>query len=392
MVIELREFEQIWLPQNALSHAQAQRLQREFAAQVEVRWLFDMQQWTLTAQGWVGSIALDGLELRLKPKMPLRNLFRLLEIADNLPIHNLPDIAHSDTIDDFYERLATRLAHLILRRTKQGLYQAYEAKMAQLPYVRGRLEIAKIRAGQLNLPVQFAEISADNPHNQLLLAALHHILRTNLLSHEKRAAVRQAYRQLRNAITLREFTPRERLTYTRLNADYEQMHALCRFFLTHTMPLHEAGSAETLPFLVNMAALFECFVAQWLTRNLPDAYQLRIQERSGLADGKIQIAIDLVIVERATGLVKMVLDTKWKSAEKPANNDIYQITFYANTRHSPQAILIYPTTLTHPLDETIRDVRLRTLVFDVAENIEKAGRLFLDSLLDRDTNNDTMLK
>ena len=381
MVIELREFERVRLAQDKLSHTQAKRLQHAFAAQVTVRWLFDTQQWELIAQGWAGAINLDGLELHLKPKIPLQNLFHLLEIANNLPIRHLPNLVHSQTVDDFYARLAARLTQLISRRLKQGLYQAYETRTARLPYVRGRLDVAQIRAGHITLPVRFDEISADNPHNQLLLTALSQLLRTNLLSNEKRTVARQAYRQLRRVITLQAFDPRQRLTYTRLNADYEQMHTLCRFFLTHMMPLHETGSAETLPFLVNMAALFEQFVAQWLTDNLPDAYQLHIQERSSLADGKIQIAIDLVIVERATGLVKMVLDTKWKSAEKPANDDIYQIAFYANTRHSPQAILIYPAPLKHPLDETIRDVRLRTLVFDVTDSIDNAGKKFMIDLL-----------
>ncbi len=42
-------------------------------------------------------------------------------------------------------------------------------------------------------------------------------------------------------------------TYNRLNADYEPMHALCRFFLNNSGPTHERGDRPMLPFLVNMS-------------------------------------------------------------------------------------------------------------------------------------------
>ena len=392
MIIVLQEFEKTQLAASVLSHQWARHLQTHYAAQVDVRWLFEREQWEMTAQGWVGSIPLGDHELQLRPKIPLHNLFHLLDVADNLILHELPDVVQSDSVADFYSRLAQRLARAVLQRVQRGLFQSYEPRQARLPYVRGRVLAHQIGPARLDLPVQYAELSADNQHNQLLLAALHSILRTRLLTESAGSVVRQAYRKLRGSITLDLNLPLRDLAYTRLNADYRPMHVLCRFFLTRTMPFHALGSAETLPFLVNMATLFERFVAQWLMRHLPAAYRLRVQERSGVADGKIQIAIDLVIVERATGRVLMVLDTKWKSAEKPANDDIYQVAFYANTRHSPQAILIYPAPLTHPLDETIRDVRLRTLTFDVSQPVDSAGNAFLEKLLDTDTTNDTMTK
>ena len=44
-------------------------------------------------------------------------------------------------------------------------------------------------------------------------------------------------------------------TYNRLNADYEPMHALCRFFLENSGPAHARGDRSMLPFLVNMPRL-----------------------------------------------------------------------------------------------------------------------------------------
>ncbi|MGB1251714.1 MAG: McrC family protein [Candidatus Promineifilaceae bacterium] len=382
MVFVVQEFEPIHLDAHALSHAEARHLQTQYATQLAVQWLFEREQWQLSAKGWVGAISLGRDELLIRPKIPLANLYHLLEVADNLPLRYFSQITHGASISDFYERLAAQLAKRILRRVQVGLFQAHQSKSARLPYVRGRLAVAKMRPGQLAFPVTYSEVSADNPHNQLLLATLQIILRTHLLSNQTRQLARQAYRKLSPQVSLVSFPMplRTRLNYSRLNAEYEQMHVLCCFFLRHTMPHHERGSAATLPFLVDMAALFERFVAQWLQKNLPAAYQLRVQERSGVAGGKIQMAIDLVIVERATGQVKMVLDTKWKSAEKPANQDIYQVAFYANSCHSPEAVLIYPSQLAQPFDETIRDVRLRTLTFDVSDSIDNAGKKFMIEL------------
>jgi 5-methylcytosine-specific restriction enzyme subunit McrC len=50
-------------------------------------------------------------------------------------------------------------------------------------------------------------------------------------------------------------------TYNRLNADYEPMHALCRFFLENSGPTHERGDRSMFPFLVDMSRLYELFVA-----------------------------------------------------------------------------------------------------------------------------------
>jgi len=57
--------------------------------------------------------------------------------------------------------------------------------------------------------------------------------------------------------------------YIRQNADYATLHALCRFFLEQAGPTHELGRHRMLPFVVEMAALFERFVVAWLRVHLP---------------------------------------------------------------------------------------------------------------------------
>jgi len=87
-------------------------------------------------------------------------------------------------------------------------------------------------------------------------------------------------------------------------ADYETSHALCRFFLEHTGPALGAGSHQVLPFLVNMARLFERFVAEWLRAHLPEG--LELQDQEDVPTGELwglSFTIDMVLVrsrDRAT--------------------------------------------------------------------------------------------
>ena len=386
-MIELVEYGSVDVPVARLSEDAVVRLQSRYNRQLTVQLqMVGSRYWRLTAHGWVGSIPLDDVVVLIRPKIPLPNLFKLIEIAWDFNFKPLDGVISSNSISGFFNRLAGWLAQQVLLRSGRGLHRAYVGHEESLPYVRGRLHthrLAKmVGQGSTQVPVRFEEISADIPHNQVLLAALDIVLRNPMLSGDVLKQVQKAHRLLRSAVSRVSFTDDEigALHYDRLNADYRSMHTLCRFLMTNSAPLHEPGEQEMLPFLIDMAQLFEKFVARWLSLHLPDTLRLSTQERSTLAEGQINIAIDLVLLDNVTNAVLCVLDTKWKSAEKPSNDDIYQISFYANSRNSPSAALIYPSSLRNPLSTTIRDIALETLVFDVSAEIDAAGKQFMIQL------------
>ncbi len=379
-VIELKEYESVAVPFEALPEVVIGQIQTGYPHILKVELLvYPEKQWQLTAAGTVGTIVLDDVTVLIRPKIPLSNLFRLIDIAHDLKIRHLPNFMGSQTVQDFYDRLAARLAQLVLVRVRQGLFRSYRERNAKLPYVRGRLRVRELKMGELKVPVRYEKFSADIPHNQCLLAALDRILRTGLCRVETQIQARKAFRALRDTVSLRSFSGKEQFDYSRLNGDYRPMHALCRFFLTHTAPLHATGQQEMPPFLIEMPTLFEQFIANWLCENIPDAYTLSVQERT-FVENALHVTIDLVIRERVSGNVWAVIDTKWKVPARPANSDIYQITFYANSHQSPRAILIYPTPLRAPVNTYIDNVHLHTLIFDVSDNIERAGQKFLAQL------------
>jgi 5-methylcytosine-specific restriction enzyme subunit McrC len=87
-----------------------------------------------------------------------------------------------------------------------------------------------------------------------------------------------------------------------------------------------------------------------------------------------------VIYNSNTQKAIAVLDTKYKTPDKPSNNDINQILAYAHFKQVKQAILIYPEKLQYHLGEVIHNVHIKTLNFSLDESPDKTGKTFLDSL------------
>jgi len=159
------------------------------------------------------------------------------------------------------------------------------------------------------------------------------------------------------------------------------MHALCRFLLEQQGPNLNRGQRMMQPFLINMARLYELFVAQWCSRHLPHPWQIKMQETVTVGqDDQLRFDIDLVLYD-GEGRVTAVLDTKYKTPDKAANADINQIITYAHAKGSSQAVLIYPVPLNKPLNAHLHDLHIRSLTFPVSGNLEKAGHHFLNELL-----------
>ncbi len=341
-------------------------------------------RYRLTPQGWVGWIpASSDLHLSLLPKVSLHNLFRMWQTAYRLPdIFWQDELVQVKSLREFYEGLAVILAKMVLHRSRQGFHQAYLPQTEALPYIRGRIS-------QLPQPPQTAVTcthhihTPDLPDNQILAYTLEQILRSRRCQETAQTAVRQAYRSLQGVVSFAEFEPGDcnGRFYTRLNQDYQPLHALCRFFLAHTGPSHQSGDHAIQPFLINMATLFEQFVAAWLRQNLPSPWQLKAQELVHIgANRDLQLQIDMVLYDK-NGNPHTILDTKYKTPIKPSQADISQIVTYAKAKNCHEAILIYPEPLPRPLDIWLDDLHIRSLTFSLDTDLEAAGQQFLQNAL-----------
>ncbi len=386
--IVLSEYQPHRLPREQLSDAVANHLWQHYARLVTVDFPSPKTdgEWQLTAQGWVGMVPIQrDLTLVLQPKVALTNLLGMVEVAYGLESFQiLRGLVAAATVPELFERLALLLAEQTLIRCRRGLHRPYQPREAATPFVRGRLRVVELlrRPTALAVPCTFHEQRVDVLDNQILHWTLHRILQSDLCGTESRPVVRQAVRILQPLVTLQPVTAddcRNRL-YTRLNADYAALHALAAFFLDANGPSHEPGAAASIPFVVNMARLYEQFVANWLQRHLPSTWQLQRQERHPLSN-ELHFAIDLVLYDRQTAHPVAVLDTKYKTPDRgPDTADVAQIVAYAAAKGVTNAILIYPQPLPEPLVTRVGGVQVRTLSFALAGDLDEAGRHLLDQL------------
>ncbi|MBN1460435.1 MAG: restriction endonuclease [Armatimonadetes bacterium] len=386
--IALTEYQPQAVPRAELPEAVARRLVDNYGTKVVLETPPFENDWRLTARGWIGWLPLGpDLVLHLRPRVPLANLFGMLEYAYRLKgLEILPDVVPSGSLAEFFQSLARVLAARVIDRARRGLYRSYLDEQDALPYLRGRLDLSEAlaRPHRVRLPCHYEENTADLADNQILVWTLHAILLTGLCQEHTETLVRKAFHALRSSVTLRPFKPDECLQqlYNRLNSDYLPLHALCRFFLESSGPTHERGEHRMLPFLIDMAHLFELFVAEWLRAHAPPELHVEVQDSIRLGEERaFEFVIDISLYDRATGRCLAVLDTKYKVDDKPSNDDISQVVTYAVAKGSDCAILVYPQAVQYHSVGTVGPVRVYVLGYPIDGDLEAAGQVFLSQLL-----------
>lgn len=387
--IELKEYEPRFFANDSLDEAAGRQIWLRYREQIEMvpPTFQTSHQWYLKPKGWVGHIPInESLFLIIKPKIELGNLFRMLEYAYDINFTHDGDLVSSDSLPEFYQRLANILAKKVIQRTLRGLYKEYFSCTDSLPFVRGRIATETMinKPWKVELSCHYQVNTSDNGENQILAWTLFCIARTGLCEGEIKKNVRQAYRGIHNFASLVPMGPSVcgGRHYNRLNYDYEPMHALCRFFLEMTGPFHEVGSESMLPFLIDMPKLYEQFVAEWLKKTLGYFYpgRFRLKKQAPLKIGlknKVEFRIDMVLEDVSTGRPICLMDTKYKIEETPSASDLHQVIAYAKALGCKQAFLIYPNTLKYPFSATVGgDIHVQAVTFGLDEDLEENGRLF----------------
>jgi len=388
--VELVEYQPVMVSEDSLSYELGEYIWKNYSNQVTIDFPSPKTdgRWRLQNLGWVGYIPVSNeFMIYLKPKVPLENIFRMLEYAYNLKsIHFFSDQVQCDTLQDFFNILAGILARRILNRGRKGFYKAYRDEYERLPYICGRIDLNQ----QIKTPwsVKFSchyqECTQNIADNQILLWTLYVIKSSGLCVEETLHLINRAFRSLRKAVDLRPFTPQQcyKRSYNRLNLDYQPLHNLCWFFLEHCGPQFAMGKQAMIPFMVNMAFLYELFVDQWLKVHLPEGLELREQERVDIDESSmLYFIVDLVIYEKDRDKAIYVLDTKYKVSDSISPSDFSQVTTYALAKNCQEAILIYPGEINFQSGGLIQDIRVRSISFPLEGDIEKAGRSFLKDLL-----------
>jgi len=143
--------------------------------------------------------------------------------------------------------------------------------------------------------------------------------------------------------------------------------------------MFEAGDHMMRSFVLNIDKLFESFVARWLQARLRRE-GLGVELQYGFNLQHLEFKVDILIKD-GDGKAIAVLDTKYKDADKPRQDDVSQVVTYALANNCSDAILVYPSPVTMPLDSVMRDIRVRSLVFNLDSiPLDDAGEALIHCL------------
>ena len=303
-------------------------------------------RWEVSAHHYVGSISVDGIQVLVRPKIPLRNLFLLLEVG--LREHDWRDeAALYETSQDLLPALVSFFARTAETTLARGLYHSYRERRDRLVAMRGRIDMDRqlARPGVV-IPTacRFTEFTADLIENSYLKAAVSRSLRV--------AGVQPAdrHRLMRHLVALEDVddvrhhaSASDDVVFTRLNEHYKPALRLARLVLANLTLQDTFGEVEASSFMLDMNELFERFVTERLRRALRGRLDVRDQYGSHLDKGR-NVAIRPDLLFRSAGSDRFVADIKYKLSDDSAggpNADLYQLLAYTTALNLPEGMLIY---------------------------------------------------
>ena len=311
--------------------------------------------WLVTAHNYVGSINVGGLQVLVRPKIPLRNLFLLLEVGlKERDWHD--ETVRFETIGDLLPALVSFFARTTETTLARGLYHSYREERDRLVALRGRVDIARQLAQPgvvIPTACSFTEFTADLIENSYLKAAVSRALRV--------AGVQPIDRRrlMQHLVTLEDVgdvphrhTDDDRVVFTRLNEHYKPALRLARLVLANLTLRDAVGETQASSFMLDMNELFERFVTERLRRELWGRLEVKDQHRDRL-DEERTVAIRPDLVFRSGGSHRFVADIKYKLTDDTASGrhpDYYQLLAYTTALDLPEGVLIYCLDANRPDD------------------------------------------
>jgi 5-methylcytosine-specific restriction enzyme subunit McrC len=304
--------------------------------------------WRVTDVAKVGVAVLSGVTIHVVPKTPLENIVHMASLGG---IQLDPNALIGHGVD---RSLPAALAHAFVEAVdvavRRGLVKGYRTVQESSAVVRGRWDIARqltVRPGiPLPIEVEYDEFSEDIDENRILHTAVRLLGSLPDLPGPVRASVDRLRMLFMDVGTIPRGGSVPPVTLNRLTHHYDAPLRLARVILEASSWTHKEGRSRGGSFLVNMANVFERYVAARVGAHLSGmGVALTAQDRAWWLDVDHVIALRPDLVLRRGERVVTVADTKYKnlsvSVGSPANGDVYQAVAYALALGVPAAHLIY---------------------------------------------------
>jgi 5-methylcytosine-specific restriction enzyme subunit McrC len=304
----------------------------------------------LTPGSTIGALRLDGLDVIIKPKVPMDRVFFMLSYAMGR-ISELGIGPESEYAEDLVEAIVEGFIRHVRRALARGVQQGYRTVDESALTLRGRLRVGdQIRRRFGPAPpaeITYDDFSVDIEMNRLLRAAADRLSRLRLRSLRSRASLRAIEARL-DGVTLVTYDPRNlpAVAFNRLNERYRDAVTLARFILLSTSFDLGHGLVPASSFLVDMNRVFEDFVVVALREALGqiDGEFVQGSARHPLyldEERTIKLQPDLSLWQ--AGRCAWIGDAKYKrvAPNDYPNADLYQVTAYAIATGLDRATLIY---------------------------------------------------
>ena len=351
--VELREYGREVLP---LTGEQAAALNRVGGGRyLSVEPGESSGRWQVAAHNFVGSINVADLQVLVRPKIPLRNLFLLLEVG--LRERDWHDEAvRFETTGDLLPALVSFFARTTETTLARGLYHSYRERRDRLVALRGRIDIPRqLSQPGVVIPVacRFTEFTADLIENSYLKAAVARSLRVAGVQAVDRRRLMQHLVTLEDVSDVRHHhADHDDIVFSRLNEHYKPALRLAQLVLANLALQDRVGETQASSFMLDMNKLFERFVTERLRRALRGRLEVKDQHRDRL-DAERTVAIKPDLVFRSGGTPRFVADIKYKLTDEDAggrNADYYQLLAYTTALDVPEGVLIYCLDANRPDD------------------------------------------
>lgn len=300
-------------------------------------------RYRLRAKSWVGSVRLVEVTLRVAPKCGLQNLIRMFaEVYEFEPSDDQVERAHSTEPSELLVAMLTTQVEALVGR---GVRHSYAEVERWSTSIRGRILVGEAlrrpSPQRLELPCRSDTFTPDIFANRVIRFTLNQLIG---VSHSKLANRIERLRRLFNEVGHQRVRPAQfaGLRYTRLDAHYGPIHALCRIILEARGVDEGHGPYEGPTLLFDMNALFERFVARRIEVMAPAGWFVDRQHRASVDDrGRIPAIPDVVCSAGRRPIA--VIDTKYKMfGSTPSSADAYQALAYARILGLRRVTLLYP--------------------------------------------------
>jgi 5-methylcytosine-specific restriction enzyme subunit McrC len=258
--------------------------------------------------------------------------------------------------DCFFDAIARFFINELDRILERGLLKRYVRKEENLNYIRGKILVQENMTLNLGFKpkvlCEYHDLTYDNTENRIILRAVNLLIPLVRYSTEIKERLIAAQTMMLGEVSMDPGISSwdcDRISLDRLSNHYSEIIGLSKLILDESyVRSTERGSSKGFNFIVEMNQLFEDFVTEITTRVVEKKYpEYRVLRQTRMRtldlDGKLLIKPDVVIQERNSGKMVMMLDAKYKRSL--ANSDVYQMSAYSlAVRDSISSCLVYPET------------------------------------------------